>query len=106
MEDAFSEEELGENQETSSEICGKKIETCKSIETRKQQKIERRKEECEEIVKYMKQYEETITEWIIIQELQEITAIKMKLTTVKIQSEQYKQHTTSSKPEEQWWRRW
>ena len=31
--------------------------------------------------------------------------MKKKLTTAKIPNKQYKQHTTSVKPEEQWWRR-
>ena len=49
----------------------------------------------------MKQYEERITEKIIILEFQETRAIKMKLTTRKIENEQYTQHTTTVKPQEQ-----
>lgn len=44
MEDIASEEVLGENQESSTEICHNKTETCKKIEVGKQHKPEENKE--------------------------------------------------------------
>ena len=57
MEDAVSEEELGEKQENSTERCGKEIETCENSEAGKQQKSEQNEEESGQMIKDMKQYE-------------------------------------------------
>ena len=57
MENAASEEELRKNQESNTEICGKKIKTCEKSKG-KQQNSEQNKEENEQMIKYIKQYEE------------------------------------------------
>ena len=57
MKDKVSEEEIGENQESDTEICGKEVTIYEKSE-RKQQKSEQNKEESGQMIKYIKQYKE------------------------------------------------
>ena len=54
IEDTGSEEEQGEKQKSSTEICGKEIETYEKGDAEKQQKSEQNKEESGQISKDMK----------------------------------------------------
>ena len=56
-EDAASKEELGENQERNTEICGKETKTCEKSEG-KQKKSEQNKEESGQMIKDIKKFEE------------------------------------------------
>ena len=57
MEDKASEEELGKNQGSNTETCGKEIKICGKSEG-KQQKSEQNKEDSEQMIKDPKQFKE------------------------------------------------
>ena len=57
VEDAASKEELGENQESNTEICGKETKTCEKNEG-KQKKSEENKEKSGQMIKDIKIYKE------------------------------------------------
>ena len=57
MEDKASEEKLEKNQESNTLICGEEIRICEKNEG-KQQKSEQNKEDCEQMIKDKKQFEE------------------------------------------------
>ena len=57
MEDKASEEELGKNQESNTEICGKKIKICGKSEGKKR-KSEQNKQDSEQLTKDDKEFEE------------------------------------------------